>query len=235
MSEDQKPAGTPVEGAPQAGASGSDIAQKIEAMEKRLAESDRKVTELQNEKHLIERRLEEVYQVRQPQHQQVQADAFEKPLEQVALGNTQEGARQFREQLQREGDLLRHQIQAEQEAKMQYESHVRLRQSEKPIAKELDKQIKMQAIVNFQEAQAARKPITPAQAYDAAMEQIEQSVSRLIPKKEPEVPKGALGERGGSGGAPEITTPKVETSGDTDKDYLTARKERLQRMEGIKK
>lgn len=230
--EDPKPAGTPDDGAPQAGASGSDITKRMEEMERRLADSDRKVTELQNEKTLIERRLEEVSTVRQPQHQQVQVSAFEKPLEQVALGNTQEGARSFEEALELKARQMEQRMQAQSEAKQRYESHIAVRKTEKEFVKEFDEELKMQAIVNFQKAHSAGKPITPEQAYDDAVSQMEKKVSRLIPKpQEPQVPKGALGERGGAGATPEMTQKKEESTGESPADYLAARKARMQKLE----
>ena len=229
--EDPKPAGTPDDGAPQAGASGSDITKRMEEMERRLADSDRKVTELQNEKTLIERRLEEVSTVRQPQHQQVQQSAFERPLEQVALGNTAEGARSFEEALEIKARQMEQRMQAQSEAKNRYEAHISVRKNEKEFVKEFDEELKMAAIVNFQKAHAAGRPITPEQAYDDAMSQMEKKVYRLIPKTEPQVPRGAIGERGGAGATPEITQKKEESTGESPADYLAARKARMQKLE----
>jgi hypothetical protein len=228
--QDQNAAGTP-EGVPNAGQVGSDIAKRMEEMERRLSDSDRKVTELQNEKTMIERRLEEVSSVRQPQHQQVQTSAFDKPFEQVALGNTSEGARSFEEALEIKARQMEQRIQAQNEAKQKYEGHIAAKKAEKEFVKEFDEELKMAAIVNFQKAVQSGKPITPEAAYDAAVEQIEKKVSRLIPKTEPQVPKGAMGERGGAGGSPEITQKKEDTSGETPADYLAARKARMMKLE----
>ena len=229
--KDQSQAGASADGAPQAGGTGSDIAIQLAELRKRQEESDRKVTELVNEKSMLERRLEEVSQVRQPQHQQVQPSSFEKPFESVALGNTQEGARDFEAALEQKAREMEQRIQAQNEAKMKYESHINAKKAEKEFVKEFDEDLKMQAIVNFQKAVQARKPITPEQAYDEAVAQMEKKLERFIPKKQEQpVPKGALGERGGSGQNPDLTPKKDVGQGETQQDYIAARREKQQRL-----
>lgn len=229
--KDQNQAPASADGAGKAGGEGSDIARQLEELRKRQEESDRKVTELVNEKTMLERRLEEVSQVRQPAHQQVQQSSFEKPFENIALGNTADGARAFEEALEEKAREMERRIQAQNEAKMRYESHINTRKSEKEFVKEFDEDLKMQAIMNFQKAAQARKPITPEQAYDEAVAQMEKKLERFIPKKtDAPIPKGALGEKGGSGQNPDLV-PKQETGkGETQQDYLAARRERQQKL-----
>jgi hypothetical protein len=229
--KDQSQASAPVEGAVKAGGEGSDIARQLEELRKRQEDSDRKVTELMNEKTMLERRLEEVSSVRTPQHQQVQTSAFDKPFEQVALGNTQEGARSFEEALELKAREMEQRIQAQNEAKMRYESHINAKKAEKEFIKDFDEDLKMQAIMNFQKAHSSRKPITPEQAYDEAVSQMEKKLERFIPKKtEAPVPNGALGEKGGSGNNPDVTPKKADTGGESQEDYLKARKEKQRKM-----
>lgn len=228
--KDQKPAGTPDDGAPKAGAEGSEIARQLEELKRRQEEADRKVTELVNEKALLERRLEEVSSVRQPQHQQVNSP-FVKPFEDVALGNTQQGAQAFEEALEQKAREMEQRLQAQAEAKAKYEGHIAKVRTEKPFASKLEETLKMNAIVNFQRAQQLRKPITPEQAYDEAVSQMEKTLNELNPKpNDTPAPKGALGEKGGSGQNPNLNPPKDEGKEESPTDYVAARKAKLLKM-----
>jgi hypothetical protein len=226
--KDQSQADASAEGASKAGGEGSDIASQLAELRRRQEESDRKVTELVNEKSMLERRLEEVQTVRQPMHQQVQQNsAFEKPFENIALGNTADGARDFEAALEQKAREMEMRINAQNEAKNRYESHISKVSSEKEIVKDFGEDLKMQAIVNFQKAAQQRKPISPEQAYDEAVAQLEKKLERFIPKKtDTPLPKGALGEKGGSGQNPDINPKKVDTGGESQADYLAARRER---------
>lgn len=229
MSEEEKKdlegAGAP-EGE-QAGDKGNTDNERLLRLERELEDSKRKITDLANDKAVLEKRFEDIQRPAKPEGQTEPEleSSLKEALDEASI-NPENAAKKLASTLSKTRD--RDKQAAIQEAIRQVDEQNRRQQEVVKYADEVKAKkphlSKYEARLAKDAAGHMERGMNWRQAIDKAVDEFERDFPDLTKSAQPQAPKSALGEGAGGGPSEKQAPKKSDDAGDTPEDYVAERK-----------